>query len=96
MQTYNEHFGWEMGDNAIREVATRLKILFNSSYVFRIFGDDFIVLNALHVEIDKETVLERLCVGLEPLEATLKHFDLNEENFEQWNNLENQLVHYEE
>ena len=95
MQAYNEHYGWKIGDNALKEIAIRLKVLFASSYIFRIFGDDFIVLNALHVEIDEEHVLERLCVGLEPLEATLKHFDLNKENVDQWDALENQLVHYE-
>jgi GGDEF domain-containing protein len=95
MQAYNEHFGWKMGNEALREIALRMKVLFESSYIFRIFGDDFIVLNPLHVEIDEEETLRRVCIGLEPIEATLKHFGLKEETFKQWDSLEEQLVHYE-
>lgn len=92
MGKYNEQFGWKMGDEALREIALRLKVLFKSSYIFRIFGDDFIVLNPLHVEIDAAEILYKMVVGFSPLKVHFEHFDLSKEQFFKWDNLENHLL----
>lgn len=54
----------------------RLMTLFKSSLIFRVFSDDFIVLNPLHVTIDEKEVLYRLRVGFAPITVSLQHFDL--------------------
>jgi len=43
MHHYNERYGWKCGDDALREIALRIKVLFHSPFVFRVFGDDFVV-----------------------------------------------------
>lgn len=95
MHFYNERFGWSLGDAALKEIALRIKALFSSEFVFRVFGDDFIVLNPLHVEINKEEILYRLCVGFEPIKISLQHFDLKEQTMKKWDELENHLLHHE-
>lgn len=94
MQNYNERYGWKCGDDTLKEIALRIKSLFHSFFVFRIFGDDFIVLNPLHVEVDVHEIEYKLCVGFEGLEISLQHFDFKELIIEKWESLENHLVHY--
>lgn len=95
MNNYNERFGWSLGDAALKEIALRVKALFSSEFVFRVFGDDFIVLNPLHVEINKEETLYRLSVGFEPIKISLQHFDLEKKMMSKWDELENHLLHHE-
>ncbi len=94
MHRYNELFGWQLGDALLKEVALRIKVLFHSEFVFRVFGDDFIVLNPLHVTIDTQDVTYKLSAAFEPLEVTLQHFDFEESMMEKWEQLENYLIHY--
>jgi len=95
MQSYNECYGWKAGDNTLKEIAHRIKILFETNNVFRIFGDDFIILHTSHFEINEEHIIERLTIGFELLEVTLKHFDMNEKEMHHWCELENDLAHYD-
>ncbi len=96
MQDYNQRFGWKLGNLLIKEVALRIKALFKSPFIFRVFGDDFIVLNPLHVEIDKKDIIYKLGVGFEPIEISLQHFDLKENMMEKWDQLESYLIHYDQ
>ncbi len=93
MQEYNERFGWKCGDEALREIALRMKVLFHSSYVFRVFGDDFIVLNPLHVSIDEQEVLYKLCVGFDGLSSSVRHFDFNTHPIQRWEDIESLITH---
>jgi putative nucleotidyltransferase with HDIG domain len=92
---YNERYGWKCGDELLKEIALRIRVLFHSSFVFRVFGDDFIVLNSLHVTIDSKEVIRKLCVGFNGISTSLQHFDLNEHSIDTWDQLENYLVHCE-
>ncbi len=51
---YNQNYGWTKGDELLKEVSKRLKKEFPKSYVFRVFGDDFIILSNL--KIDKKYI----------------------------------------
>ena len=95
MQSYNDSYGWKVGDDTLREIAHRIKILFGTNKVFRIFGDDFVVLHQSHITIDEKQVSERLTIGFELVEVTLKHFDLNDKEMHNWAELENDLMHYD-
>lgn len=92
MQSYNENFGWKLGDDTLKEIAHRIKSLFETHYVFRVFGDDFIVLSKLHKKVDKEDILQRLTVGFSPLLASIEHFDLEDKEMVKWEQLENGLI----
>lgn len=93
MHQYNQQFGWASGDLLLKEVALRLKVLFNTPYIFRIFGDDFVVLNPLHVEIDEKEVVYKIGVGFNGISVSLKHFALKKFSLAKWENFENYLVH---
>lgn len=93
VHTYNQNFGWKLGDKLLSEVALRLKILFHTPFIFRIFGDDFVVLNALHVEIDEAQVKEKISVGFNGIDVSMKHFALKDFSLDAWENFENFLTH---
>ena len=93
MQHYNERYGWKYGDDALKEILMRIKSLFHSSMVFRIFGDDFVVLNPLHVEIDAKEISYKVGVGYDGLEISVQHFDFEAQMIEKWEHLENYLMH---
>jgi len=95
MQSYNESYGWKIGDDTLKEIARRIKILFGTNYIFRIFGDDFIVLHESHFILNEVEIIERLTVGYELIGITLKHFDLNDKEVHNWTELENDLAHYD-
>jgi putative nucleotidyltransferase with HDIG domain len=93
MQSYNQRFGWKCGDDTLKEISLRIKSLFHSSFVFRIFGDDFVVLNSLHIEVDTKEMLYKLNVGFDGLKISLQHFDFEAQMIDKWEHLENYLVH---
>ncbi len=43
--TYNKKHGWKNGDELLKKVALTLKKYYVSALVFRVFGDDFVVLS---------------------------------------------------
>ena len=92
MHFYNKNYGWEQGNSTLIEIALRIKALFHSSFVFRVFGDDFVVLNPLHVEIDTENIRYKLRAGFESLRISLTHIDLECETIKNWKSLESHLM----
>ncbi|MDD3344133.1 MAG: HD domain-containing protein [Sulfurospirillaceae bacterium] len=92
MQVYNKKYGWKMGDHALVEIALRLKVLFHTSYIFRIFGDDFVVLSPSHMSIDEKEIVYKLSCGFDGLSICLEHFDLNNLPILKWENLEKYSV----
>ena len=76
----------------LKEVALRIKVLFHSNYIFRIFGDDFVVLNPLHVNIDSKDVCYKLSVGFEGIKVCVHHLDLHNEILKSWEELESCIL----
>lgn len=93
MQSYNERFGWKCGDDTLKEIFLRIKSLFHSLFIFRVFGDDFVVLNPLHVEINTKEMIYKIGVGFDGLNISLQHFDFEAQMIDKWEHLENHLVH---
>lgn len=93
MHPYNRRFGWECGNALLKEVVLRLKVLFYTSFVFRIFGDDFVALNPLHVTINEEEIKYKISVGFDGIEVSLKHFALKDLLIDKWENLEQHLFY---
>jgi putative nucleotidyltransferase with HDIG domain len=42
---YNQKFGWADGDEMLKKIALKLKNGFKDEHIFRVFGDDFILLS---------------------------------------------------
>jgi len=55
---YNNQYGWESGDKFLADFSTFLEYIFNSNKVFRVKGDDFIVLTKEQSGIMKDDILK--------------------------------------
>lgn len=92
MHRYNQHFGWHLGDKALREIALRLRVLFASNTLFRLFGDDFVILNPTSMELCEQELLSKLAKGLTGLEFSLTHLSpQHHEKIEKWEHFERYL-----
>jgi putative nucleotidyltransferase with HDIG domain len=91
MHNYNKYFGWNLGNQVLIEIALRIKIFFKSSFIFRVYGDDFVVLNKQHADINQDEVLKKLTIGFNPISASFRHFDLYETQIVSWETLEKYL-----
>lgn len=85
---YNKEFGWKVGNKMLKEMVSRLRALFNNAFVFRIFGDDFIVINREHINVDIEEVKERLATGYDFIKVSVTHFNLQDYSFKTWEDFE--------
>lgn len=94
MQEYNMRMGWRAGNDILIEIALRLKFLFHSSFVFRIFGDDFVVLHTTAIAIDEKDTINKLCSGFQNIDISLRSFDLKTEAILKWESLEQYLEHH--
>jgi diguanylate cyclase (GGDEF)-like protein len=50
---YNEKHGWKAGDDVLKKVAKCLHENYKKSFVFRVYGDDFIILSEEEVELSE-------------------------------------------
>ncbi|NOQ31350.1 MAG: DUF3365 domain-containing protein [Helicobacteraceae bacterium] len=88
---YNKEYGWNAGDKILKKFASALDSIGKENYVFRLYGDDFIVLNRDHFDI--EAYRESLEDALKDTAITLsfKHFDIDELEVENIDDLEKLL-----
>jgi len=88
---YNRNNSWQDGNELLKEFAKKLDTISANDFVFRIHGDDFIVLNIEHFDIedykkDLEKVLDGTGITIE-----YKHFDIKEEEIKNIKDLEKML-----
>lgn len=76
----NDRLGWRAGDELLKNTVELLKSLFKDGLVFRIYGDDFIMLFEQHVEID--TAMTRVSDYLHQhgVDVSFYHVNLAEKN----------------
>jgi len=88
---YNQKNGWAKGDKLLKEFAEAIEALGHNDLVFRMYGDDFLVLNEKHYNISDD--INKLMKTLEGtgLDITHKHFDISEENIKSLEDLEKLL-----
>ncbi len=55
---YNALFGWDKGDQFLKDFATLLKKLLRSDKIFRVKGDDFIIMVKDEINIKEEDILK--------------------------------------
>jgi putative nucleotidyltransferase with HDIG domain len=85
---YNKEHGWEAGDKFLKEFADTLCIHLDESLVFRVFGDDFVIMS--HDDINLEGVKKVLGKLIEnsPIFYTIKHIDLDSKKIERLSDIE--------
>lgn len=92
MHHYNGQYGWKSGDKALVEIALRLKILFVSKNIFRLFGDDFVVLNPIYLGLGEEELLAKLEKGFNGVKISLKHLNCETLGLKKWEQFEHHLT----
>ena len=85
---YNEKYGWKNGDLILKNIANVLRVCFDPQAVFRIFGDDFVLLDNGECNTDalkkniaqilKETKIEVNTQTVSLLENPIKSVDMLE------------------
>ena len=77
--TFNNQHGWESGDKVLKSLANHLMHTFSGALIFRIYGDDFVLLHKQHLEIrinDIQKVANELCKY--PLILASHHYDVGD------------------
>ncbi len=76
---YNKDNGWAMGDAMLKKFSLELKRINNDDFVFRLYGDDFILLNKEHFDMQEHFwELENVLKG-SGITISYKHFDIKDE-----------------
>ena len=73
---YNNEYGWAAGDRLLIKFSDYLVSQFPLSQIFRIYGDDFVIVNTQHIEIDMEQFKTLDILEKHGLYVTHKHLDL--------------------
>jgi GGDEF domain-containing protein len=77
---YNKKYGWEKGNDLLREFARELSIKFKKGLVFRVLGDVFLVLHNEH-NADMETARFD-SLGQSEVTLKFKHIDIHESDLD--------------
>jgi diguanylate cyclase (GGDEF)-like protein/putative nucleotidyltransferase with HDIG domain len=85
---YNEKFNWEAGDKLLCDVAESLKMTYPTNLIFRVYGDDFLLLCKTPLNIDV-TILQALqSVQESTLVFNTKIFSMDEYDINNLHDLE--------
>ena len=85
---YNKKNGWAKGDIMLRRFARELEDISDEDMIFRIYGDDFIILNKKHFDIDSHLFrLEDVLKG-SGISFSYKHFDIEKDTIRDIEDLE--------
>lgn len=91
---YNEKKGWSEGDNILAAFADYLRGIFPEALIFRVYGDDFIMLNKDHVEINDDFLKSINLFKNTKIKVTNKHIDLYDKDISSLNGLERDIRFY--
>ncbi|MCU7834774.1 MAG: response regulator [gamma proteobacterium symbiont of Taylorina sp.] len=76
---YNQKHGWSEGNNILNSLVDYLHTNCAPSMIFRIHGDDFVVLNKEHIDIDMNQFEALEVFKGNNLSISKRHIDLNKE-----------------
>ncbi len=85
---YNQKNGWADGDELLRKIVDCLYEDFKEALIFRVHGDDFIILNKKHLEIDINRLECLKVVKAHNIGISKRHIDLREEEANNFRELE--------
>jgi diguanylate cyclase (GGDEF)-like protein len=74
---YNKKYGWLQGDEKLKDIANRLQNCFQKALIFRVYGDDFLIINEKHYDIEKEKLIDTLDLRNGILDIELHHIKLD-------------------
>lgn len=85
---YNEKHGWAEGDKFLKKFADSVIEKFSPSFVFRIHGDDFVVISKSHNEVVIDELTQLELFDKSEISLSYKHVDLRINNINNLNELE--------
>jgi putative nucleotidyltransferase with HDIG domain len=86
--SYNKKHGWSEGDLFLSNFATYLQSEFPDSQLFRMFGDNFLLLKNIHQDVDIDKINKSELLKTNNLRCELKHFDLQDGNINSYMDLQ--------
>lgn len=79
-EEYNKFFGWDKGNLFLKDIANMLVKNYTDSMVFRINGDDFVILSNKHASIDSSILEPFLEQSNDLIGFTQKEFNALDDN----------------
>ena len=73
---YNQRHGWSEGDLFLRKFSTYLQSAFSGSKIFRVFGDDFVILHHIYQDLDADAINALPLLRDNELSCTHRHMDM--------------------
>jgi putative nucleotidyltransferase with HDIG domain len=89
---YNNKNGWSEGDRLLKEFASFLKKNYPNSLIFRVHGDDFIILSKDHIDINKDVINSLDLFHKAHITTSFGHHNLREEKIENMNVMDRHLL----
>jgi diguanylate cyclase (GGDEF)-like protein len=86
--TYNEKYGWAKGDLFLKKFAGLLIEKFPLSFIFRIHGDDFVIIGKSHTDIVLDDLMQQEMFKESNITLSYKHVDLRQNNINNLHELE--------
>jgi putative nucleotidyltransferase with HDIG domain len=77
---YNQKHGWHKGNELLINFAKKLQKLYPDSYLFRVFGDDFIILNEKHLELSSKDFEDCDLLNINYIGLEVNHYDLRHQH----------------
>lgn len=90
--TYNEKNGWAKGDLLLNKFASQLIEKFPLSFIFRIHGDDFVIIGKSHTDIAVDDLIQQGALKESNVTLSYKHIDLRENNITNLHELEMRII----
>lgn len=91
---YNESSGWKQGDVLLNEVSITIQQQVPLAMIFRLHGDDFIVMNKNHIEIDIQRIAQEAELADKDISLDLQHFHIKQQEISTIEALEEKIRQY--
>ncbi len=88
---YNEKYGWNQGNKLLKSFAKYLKDNFIEAKIFRLHGDDFVLISQKEIECKIESIMEALDLYKKKISITQKMINLHETPIDTLRMLEKKL-----
>ncbi|MCU7834785.1 MAG: response regulator [gamma proteobacterium symbiont of Taylorina sp.] len=89
---YNHKHGWNKGDELLKDVALCLNNHFPNSLIFRVHGDDFVILSKAQIDIDEQAINLLPLLNNAEITTSIVHHNLTEERIENMNIMDRYLL----
>jgi len=89
---FNKQYGWSEGNKLLVKIAHKLTEIFPNALIFRIYGDDFVIMHKQHCKIEQQltplnTLISETCISY-----NTQHIDLASEGVNSVDDLDRSLL----